>query len=158
MIYETRNRHLFKKFWMDEKEHMPRWFVDGTNSKKVTWQEFQDFCHSMWRIYSIDDKALVYFEKIRNHANVHFSLLRGEKIDTEPLISIRDEIIRDVNLIFGWSGTHNRGLCKMLEAVGFQYDGLKMLFGESHGRVLEWKCYTYKKPLAVRDKTLLLST
>ncbi len=127
-----------RKFWLSERDEMPLWFSDGANSKHVTWEEFKAFCDGMWKIYEIDD-ALVYVENIEGNANVHFSLLRGGKVG--DLSGIRDEIHKDFPLIFAWVGKHNRGLRKLMEGLGFKWDGLKMYWGKSHGRMLEWRCY-----------------
>lgn len=148
MYYPTQDLQLFEEFWREEVERMPRWWQDSTNALKTTWDDFQDFCSNMWKIWSVDDVALVYTEKIGNHANIHFSMKRGAKIDIQDLIGIRDELLKDFRLIFGWSATKNKGLCRILEDCGFKWDGLTMLYGESRGKVFEYKCYTYKRVVA----------
>lgn len=147
-----------KKFWLSEKNDFPRWWTDATNAKKVTWEEFRDFYNRMWKVYELED-ALVFFEKVGNNANVHFSLIRGGKIELDRLREIRDEVLCSVRMIFGWVSRRNRGLRKMLESLGFQWDGLTMYHGESHGKVQEYLCYTYvRKTLAPKGKDLILST
>lgn len=154
MYCQTNDQELFKIFWLDESINFPVWWSDATNSKRVSWQEFKDFCARMWRVYSIDDKALVFFEKMGTQAVVHFSLLRGQTVDSEPLIALRDEILVDCELIFGWCATKNRGLATILKDVGFVFDGLTMRQGIS--KVLEYKCYMYyRKTVAPCTKSLI---
>jgi len=159
MYYQTSdNNDLYRTFWEEEATNFPQWFMDSTNSKKVTWQEFKDFCAKMWRVYSVDDKALVYFERQGKQANVHFSLLRKAKINTEDLINIRDEALCDINLIYAWVFVKNKGLARMLESIGFEWHGFTMMYGTSHNKPMEYRCMTYIRKRVVCEPTSLLQS
>lgn len=153
------NDSLFKMFWQDERDNFPRFWTDATNSKKVSWQEFKDFCAKMWKVYCVDDKALVYFEKVGHHANVHFSLMRKAKIDPTDLEKMRDEMLCETKLIFGWVVTRNRGLANMLKSLGFRHDArFDKSEGDSHGRPLQYHCYLYSRKVVEPELKSLLQS
>jgi len=157
MFYATQNESLFKQFWIDEGTNFPRFWKDGANSENVTWEEFKAFCDGMWKVYSIDDVALVYVERTgEGRANMHFSLLRGEGIDTKDLIALRDILAINFPLMYAWCGKKNRGLRRILEQIGFEWKGLEMHWKQSHGKVLDWLCYTFAEvSVANRTKSLI---
>ena len=135
------NDEELQKFWIEERDNMPQWFQDGSQAWGCSWEDFKGFYEQCERVYNLGD-ILVYVEKIGEYANLHISLLRGAKIDIPTLLNIRDELLKDYKLLFAWVGKHNRGLKKIVEQCGLKYDGLQMFHGESHGRVLEWRCYS----------------
>ena len=138
------NDKELQKFWLDERDNKPRWFQDGSQAWGCSWEDFRDFYRQCERVYHLDG-VLIYVERIENNANLHISVLRGATIDIEKLIEIREELLKDYHLLFAWVGKHNRGLKKIVEQCGMQYYGLQMFHGESHGRVLEWRCYSINK-------------
>lgn len=157
MFYETNNPDLFKRFWIDE-ANFPKWWKDANSTWGTTWEDFQAFCARMHKIYSIDDVALVYVEKVADgRANMHFSLLRGERIDTKELIELRDVIAVDFPVMYAWCGKRNRGLRRILEQIGFEWKGLQMHLQETHGKVLDWLCYTYTEVSVANNKTSLIN-
>lgn len=145
MFEITTDEDVFKKFWQNDAEKMPAYFQNGTHAFETCWDDFKGFCEQCDRIYLIDNVALLYVERRGQHANIHFSLVRGETIDIADLIKIRGELFKDFEMIFGWIGSKNRGLKQIIEQCGFHYDGFYMLKGQSHGKVLEWQCYSIRK-------------
>ncbi len=141
MYYQTNDQELFKRFWQDEKENSPRYFNDSGNTWHCSETDFLDFCSRMWRIYCVDETALVYIE---SSGEVHLSVLRGSNSANliSELIEMRNEVLQKLPLLFGWVGAKNRGIRKLMEGIGFQFKGFTMIKGESHGKVLEWHCYT----------------
>lgn len=142
MFYETRDKELFRVFWLDERENTPQWFQDGSNVWHTTWKEFQDFCDGMWRIYSVDDKMLIYVEK---NGEIHLSLRRGEKVEMADLIALRNTVLIHLKSVFGWVGKHNKGMKRIVEELDFKPCGFSMFHGASHGCVLEWECYAVSR-------------
>jgi len=140
VFYQTRDEDLFKTFWFDELTNTPRHFQDASHVWHTSWDDFKAFCDGMWRIYSIEDKALVYVE---HNGNVHFSLLRGTDTSNlvNELIGIRNELLLEKEYLYGWVGKHNRGMQRIVEDIGFQWHGFTMYHGQSHGKILEWRCY-----------------
>lgn len=142
LMYErTNDECLFKRLWHDEATNTPRWMQDGNGVWGCTWDDFRGFCEQCERIYT-DGNSLLYVERIGNNANIHFSIIRGEKVDVTDLIRVRNELLRDYEMIFGFCGTHNRGLKKILEACGLRENGFTMYHGFSHSKLLTWKCYS----------------
>lgn len=159
MFAETKDEELFKKFWWDEKENSPRYFNDSGDTWHCSEADFLDFCSKMWRVYCVDGIALVYIEP---SGGVHLSVLRGS--DNANLVSdlivMRNEVLQKLPVLFGWVGAKNRGIRKLMEGIGFHFDGFTMLKGESHGRVLEWHCYliSQKELLVAKDNNKLLES
>ena len=141
MFYITTDTEIFKKFWENDSTAMPRWFQDGVKTWDTSLEDFLGFCDDCERVYVMDDVALLYVQKIGDSANIHFSLLRGEMPSQETQIAVRDDIYKSYDRIFGWCGSRNRGLKKILEFVGLTFNGFKMWHGTSHDQVLEWHCY-----------------
>lgn len=155
MFVETTDEEVFKRFWRDEKDNAPRHIQDASDVWHTSWDEFRVFCENC-EVYLINNAALVYVEPT---GNIHFSLIRGSKIDfISDLIELRDELFKRFEILFGWAGTHSRGLKRILEAVGFEYEGFSMIHGESHGRSLEWHCYIVRKRYIAKDNKNLLQS
>lgn len=134
MISESR----LLKYWRDE-QTFPRWFRDGNSVWKITEADFLEFCHNCWRIYEIDGCALLYVERQGRNAEIHFSVLRGHKIDPESLIPIRLELLTEFDCVYGWVAAKNRGIKAVCNLLGMRFQGLRMFKGKSHGKVLEWQ-------------------
>ncbi len=145
MFEITTDESLFKRIWRSERDDVPRFFSDGSNTKNTSWGDFKGFCANCDRVYALNDSGLLYVERIGYNANIHFSLIRGEKVELNDLISIRDEIFKDFDLIFCYVGVHNRPLKRIVESCGLRYEGFYFLYGWSHNRLLEWRCYSLAK-------------
>ncbi len=139
---------------------MPQWYNDGTGSWHTSWEDFLAYCQNCWRIYEVDNVALIYVQRFGDKANIHFSLLRGSKVDfLKELIDIRNDLLLEVELLFGFVGRHNPGLKRIIEQVGFSWKGFSMILGESHGRVLHWRCYSvHQDQLFIRKNVKSLLT
>lgn len=96
-------------------------------------------------LYGVFDEGefvgLVYMEPIGNikHLNVHLDLKRGTKFSAEPIKRLLSEQMR-AGTKSGqvWVLRQNRPLQRILCEAGFDYSGLTMRQGESHGRVMQW--------------------
>lgn len=130
-----------KEFWEEERDNMPRWFQDGSQAWGCSWEDFKGFYDQCEKVYDLGD-TLIYVENIDGMANLHVSTLRGVKIDIPKWKEIRDELLTKYTILFAWIGKHNRGLRRIIEQCDFKYHGLQMFHGTSHGKVLEWRCYS----------------
>jgi len=160
MYRKITDENILRKFWHEEHENMPQWYSDGTDCWHIDCDDFLSFCRRMWKIYLINDTALLYIENLGQTANIHFSLLRGaDAVAMIPdFIEIRNKTFKHVEMIFGWAARRNKGLQKILEACGFKYYGFQMFHGESHGKILEWRCFSINRRelfVAKDTKTLL---
>jgi len=160
MYREIRDDDVLQRFWQDERENMPRWIGDGTDARCIDRDGFIEFCHRMWKIYLINDEGLLYIEKHGDIGEIHFSLLRNaDAVKMIPdFIDIRNKTLGQVDMICGWTVRQNKGLQRILNACGFNYYGLQMFYGESHGKVLEWRCFSINRRqlyVAKDAKTLL---
>lgn len=154
----TADENIWKKFWYDEQTSLPISFKDASNVWHTTEEDFLGFCKQCWRVYELDNVALLFVEKMNKSANIHFSILRGN--EAKPLIpdfiKIRDELFGDIEMIFGWAWARNKGLQRILESVGFKFHGFEMYHGHSRGRVLEWKCFSVDKTSCDASRKLLV--
>lgn len=142
MYVRCREKKVWKKFWEDEKANTPKFLNAGSQAWHTSWEDFEGFCEQCADIFLIDDVALVYVERIGDNANVHFSVLRGHGVEMDDLLNIRGELALEYKMVFGWCGSKNFGLKKILESCGLRYYGFKMLKGYCHGKPLEWDCYS----------------
>ena len=123
---------VLESYWQVE-QNAPRWFKDSSS----VWEKKDelDFCEKCHSIYEVGN-TLVYIE---DSGEIHFSA-KGEA-DVQSLIILKDDLLQEFDFLFGWILKQNRGMRKVAEQIGFEYDGLRMLKGSSNGRVLEWYCY-----------------
>lgn len=120
---------------MDERVNAPRFLQDATDAWHCTEEDFLTFCRNCWKVFLVDE-ALVYVE---NSGEIHFSILRGAPLP--DLVPLRTFLLKQLSVIWGWVHPRNRGLIRFLETLGFEYHGYNMIYGQSHGKVLEWHCY-----------------
>ncbi len=155
----TNDTELFKLFWSDERQNSPRYFNDSGSTWVCTETDFQGFCQRMWRVYNVDDRALVYIEP---SGEVHLSVLRGADTSNlvTDLIEMRNEVLQEKPLLFGWVGAKNRGIRKLMKSIGFKFQGFSMWYGESHSKVLQWDCFvaTQKEYFVCKDSGKLLNS
>ncbi len=137
MYYQTTDTQLFNIFWKDESTNTPRFFQDSGNTWTCTREEFQAFCDRC-TVYSINDTSLVYVEP---DGNLHISVLRGSKVDIDALKSLRDDLLKTFPTLYAYVGTHLRGLAKMLESLGFSFNGVEMRYGHTRNRIFVWQMY-----------------
>lgn len=145
MIELTTDIEMFRKFWMDEKENAPPFIASGTGAWHRSEEEFIDFCQSCERIYNINNVALLYVENMNGNADIHFSILRGQSVSVGDLRIIRDMLLEDYRMIFGWVGSKNRGLKKLLTSCQLRWYGFSMYKGHLRNRILEWHCYSLSR-------------
>lgn len=150
MFETTTDIEVFKRFWEDERDNTPLWLSKGNGAWHCTWEDFLDFCQNCERIYLIDNIALLYVESVDGNANIHFSVIRGHKVELEDLLEIRDLLLKDYQMIFGWCGSKNFGLKKLLTACQLKWYGFTMMKGWHRGKPLEWLCFSLQN-----DKKLL---
>jgi len=145
MFELTRDKEIFRKFWRDELENTPSWLAAGSHAWTCTEDDYLEFCDGCERIYIIDGTSLVYVENVNENANVHFSVLRGSKANIEDMLSIRDILINDYQMVFGWCGSKNWGLKKVLTQCQLKFYGFTMLKGWHRNRPMEWHCFSLSR-------------
>ena len=115
----------------------------GVWQKEDAVQYFQN-CHHLLGIFDQEKIiGLVYFEQITPLAlNVHFDVERGYSIkELLPVLSeIRDfEFLGNVQTIMTFILKKNRAIRYLIEQIGFTPTFLKMRYGNSHSKTLEWQ-------------------
>ena len=162
MFQECNDQEVFKIFWRNEKDCTPRWFNDGSQTWHCSESDFLEFCANSWKVFCVDNTALVYVEKDGVCANVHLSILRGSDASDllENLIKLRNELLKDFELLYAWVCTRDRGLKRLMDGLGFSWYGFTMIHGTTHGKVMEWKNYSISRRelfLAKDTRKLLVS-
>lgn len=130
---------ILLKFWQAEQD-TPEWYRASTELWRTTKDEFLALCEKS-EIYIIGE-CLVFVEP---SGELHFSVLKGAKIDVEPFWELREQLFTRYSFLFGWVLSKNRGVRKLCESAGLRFTGLKMFYGGFRGRLLEWHCYGIKK-------------
>lgn len=137
------------KYYRAEQE-LPRWYRDSTRVKNASEEQFLEFCEKCTAIFEIDDTALIYCEDRGNSiCEVHFSMIRGTEVPITVMRKARDIVLREYNSIFGWVLKRNRGLRRAMIELEFTPNGVEMIEGNSHGKVLQWDCYWLTKDKVV---------
>jgi hypothetical protein len=135
----------------------PRWFKDANGIDGMSAEYYLGFCKNCWRIYEIDDVALLYCEEGKKAIGIHFSVMRGKSVPMHDLWLIRNAVFQEFEMIFGWVARQNKGTQRMCVELGLEYRGMKMLNGSTHGKVIEWKCYSMTRQNVVLNCKNLLS-
>lgn len=130
------------KYWEAEQQS-PRWLRESNDVWRISQEDYLEFCGQCWKIYDLDD-AMLYVERFGDRAEIHINALPEVNIENlvQRLIDIRKELFRDVAVVFGWVLRQNKGVQRICRQLGMEFYGVTMLHGESHGRVLEWRCYS----------------
>lgn len=131
------------KWWQIE-QNSPKWFKDANSLWGETWDDFNKFCQGCDRIYDLGD-VIIYVQKDQDSANIHIGAVRHARIDIKALCIIRDKLLIEFQVVYGWVLRHNRGIAKLANAVGMTFNGVRMFRGESRGRLLEWRCHAMSK-------------
>ena len=140
------NRSDLTRLIWDREELAPRHFQDASAVWHPTFESFETFWRECREVVGLldDDKLLaaVYIEYITPvQVNVHVSVI--EKVKEDDLVRffkslIRQHAIEGVEVITGWMTTTNRGLRRVAKAAGFYETQLRMIYGQSKGRPIEW--------------------
>ena len=158
MINIVTNNSVLLQYWHHE-QTFPRWYKDSTALKSITRKAFLEFCAKCWRIYEINDTALLYCETLQKDiVNIHFSLVRGTDVSTDALKSIRKDLLGEFKTIYGWVLRQNRGLKKICRELGLEANGVKMIEGTSHNKPLVWECYMLKRKYIIKNPQILLNS
>jgi len=134
------NEERLLTFWRNEKAS-PRWLADSVGGRSISEEDFLAFCKNCWNIYDIGDALLYVEQRGEDVCEIHFSVMRGSNVSIRILENIKFELLQHFNKIFGWVITKNKGLQGICEKLGMKFNGVKMIDGSSHGRVLTWKCF-----------------
>lgn len=153
---------MWLKYW-DAEHQFPKWFVDAHNVWLISLEDYLDFCRQCWKVYEIAGCGLLFVEKVESGAEIHLSIVRGADIMelTKGFIEVRRELLDSFDMIFGWVLRQNRGLQRICQQLGMEFYGVKMLHGSSHGKVLEWRCYSMRRGdffLSIDNRSLLSLT
>jgi hypothetical protein len=131
--------------WKAE-ESAPRWFRDAAHVWTPDFDRFIAFWRNCGEIYGLfdDDRllAMVYIEyRTLLVVNIHVSVIakvpEGE-LERFFVSLMRKKAQEGVQVMTGWVLAKNRGLLRVARNAGFKPNGLKMTFGASNGRALEW--------------------
>jgi hypothetical protein len=146
------------RYWRAE-QNAPKWFKDSNETWRQSESEFLSFCDKC-KVYEIGN-ALLIIEDFGERAEIHFCV-DGNLPDglVNELKNIKAELLRQHSFIFGWVVRQNRGIKAIAAQLGLRFHGFKMHHGISHGKVLEWHCYSlhWSESFVVADrKNLLLS-
>lgn len=145
MYERCTDEEVFKRFWKNDATDTPKHFQASTRSFDTSWEDYLAFCLACERVYLLDDVALLYIERVGDNANIHFSLIRGERVDVNDLLAIRNALFKDYQIIYGWCGNRNKGLRQMLEACGLKWRGFTMHNTYYRGRVMAWHCHSLSR-------------
>jgi hypothetical protein len=133
----------------------PRWSRDADS----TWGEISDegYLEMMKKdaqvdigIFEDDElRAMLTVAMVKKGVfNTHLLVKRGTKPETiaEGALAVKLLLIRDMGAkeIWAWLASVNRGAQRVVKAIGMSRNGISILKGHSHGRVLEWQqwvCY-----------------
>lgn len=136
-------RHLLK--FREAEAQSPRWYKDACDVWNLDEDTFLGFCEQCYRIYELGD-AIIYCEKTSDTTvEIHFSILRGGKIDVDDLKTLRDELLKEFDMVFGWVVNRNYAVKRICEKVGLRHYGVTMLHGSTHGKPIEWQAYSINK-------------
>lgn len=146
LSYSLINNHpdLAQLIWHHE-QSSPEWF----RSSGAVWHKtFADF-ETFWKaciVYGLFDAdkllATVYIEEIQPAVlNVHVSVV--EKCEERDLVRFFQSLVRQyamegAEVIVGWMTANNRGLRRVAEKAGFSDTGLRMAYGQTRGKVINW--------------------
>lgn len=143
---EIRNEEQYAKEIWDIEEAGPQWFTDASHVWTPDFDAFMAFwrnCGEIWGLFD-DDRlmALVYLEfRSPTAVNIHISAIR--KLEEAELVRFYKSLVRKkaldgVTVMTAWLLKKNRPLRRVGAAAGFLPTGLRMTFGASRGRALEW--------------------
>ena len=138
------NAHA-ETIWTTE-QSAPRWFRDAGAAWVATFDEYVELLWTdgeVWGLFDQDNLvAAVFIESIApTHINVHVSVIGEVKPDelVRFFVSLKNQkAIEGVTVIVGWLLGKNRGLLRVAEKAGFSVTGLRMLYGVSRSRPMEW--------------------
>lgn len=148
------------KYWRDE-QNSPRWHREALDTDNGSDESFEAFCRKH-RMFEIDEVALLYCEYVKwNVVQIHFSLLRKQRVQIQDLIDIRNQLFdENVMWIFGWIAKKNWWLRGVVECVGMSYDGIEdnelMVKGKPFPR-LRYSMFLTDFLIVEKPKSLLLS-
>lgn len=123
----------------------PRFYRDASETWTIDEDAVLDLYRSCIYIYGIFQRGLIgllYFQRVNDtHHVVHLDAKRGAdpKILLNAFCGVRDDRFANETLSCEtWVLRRNRPLQMMLRAAAFNWTGLQMRTGKSHGKVLRW--------------------
>lgn len=133
-------------YWQAELDS-PRWYRDSNDTDECTEDTFLEFC-SRHRMFEINDSALLYFTKVSPVIGLlHFSVLRKKKLDLCDDIRriLHDELLKDVDIVYGWVYKRNSPLKRLCRQVGLQFNGLMADIPRLNKSTLTAECFALHK-------------
>jgi hypothetical protein len=124
----------------------PVFYRDSSNTWTATEADALKFYQHCQALFGLFDRnkivGLIYSQAITDTVtDVHMDMERGTDLAAViPCIAeIRDRRWADgITLVMAWVLKRNRGVQRMLQAIGFRFSGLEMKAGSSHGSTLKW--------------------
>ena len=136
---------FIKQIW-DAEQGFPQWWRDASSVWCPTYESFELFWGECGEIHGLFDGerlvACVYLEKLTTGVlNVHISVL--EKTSNDDLVRFfsslrRLKTIEGAPHTTGWVLGRNKYLLNLVKQAGYMPTGLKMSYGASHGKALQW--------------------
>lgn len=138
--------HFAETIWQLE-ETFPQVFRDASKAWTPTYESFLIFwqnCGEIWGLFDDANNllAVVYLEFHTDFAvNIHVSVLK--RVDSNLIVRFfqsltRQKYIDGVTDFRAWILEKNRALVKIAHETNYHQTGLKMRFGQSRGKVLNW--------------------
>lgn len=126
---------------------MPTFYRDASNSKAATIEDMLRFYGSCDWLFGLFEQehvvGLAYFQSITQDVDeVHFEFKRGtdHRECSKMFAGIRDHRYENgMRRCMAWTFNRNKTVQQMLRDIGFEFSGLEMKYGASHGRVLKWQ-------------------
>lgn len=129
----------------------PRWFRDGDE----VWgtEDFKAHLANMMTqaradVGVFEGKSLIAVINVslvgKDVYNVHLMAKRG--VNAESLIvaalNVKKELFGNgAREVWAWPEKRNKGVQRILEAIGMVRDGVELIKGQSHGRPITWTRY-----------------
>lgn len=140
----------FAEYVWNAEQRMPEWFKAASRAWTPTLVSFVEFWKGCDNIFGLfpDDRpdellAVIYVEtlEVPEAINVHVSVL-SEVPHAEIGRFFRSvkalKSAQGVRRMHGWPPRRGKGLLTIAQAAGFEETGLKRLYGNYRGKVLEW--------------------
>ena len=119
--------------WAKE-QSLPKWFRDASKTwtaDEGSLHRFVESCSEVWGMFDGEELMfLIYFEGDMIRPEIHLSVLNmpSTTVFVAKCIELRNQKLHEgTKRIRCWLLTRNHALCRLMEAVGFERTGLKLI-------------------------------